>query len=371
MSRPYWETAIAHFDDAVSAFVEEYFQAPERRVLLVAAAGFDPRSRRIADILAPILGDRLEGFFVREERGKPDGGLVAAADANEAQLKELVPNSQVVKIDIFGDDEATVGGARIASRIGAFEIDAAITDVVFDMSALSTGIAFPAARLLLQRSEELGDIAFHIMIASNPELDELIASEPGGRPLAARGFRGEDVSASPLEIATLWIPCLAAGKSAALDQIGRSVGECYKVCPMLPFPALHPRRPDALLAEYETALTDEWEVDSRDLVHASERNPLDCYRTLSALAKNYRDAVMGVFAPSIVISPVGSKVMAAGAFMAALEHELTVQYIETVRYDFDPLAAQDGADPVHLVHLLLAGPAYRDYAATLMNHNEQ
>lgn len=365
MARPYWENAIAHFDKAVGAFVNDYFALPERRTLIVAAAGFDPRSRRIAELLAPVAGDRLQALFIREERGKPDINLVAAANANEEQLKGLVPNCEVVRIDVFGDDDATVGGSRIAGRIAAFEIHASITDIVFDMSALSTGIAYPAARLLLERSEALGNVAFHLMIASEPELDDLIASEPGGRPLAARGFRGEDISTSALEVATLWIPCLAPGKTVALDEIGRSVGEWYKVCPMVPFPTRDPHRSDALLAEYGTELIDEWEVDPRDFVFASERNPLDCYRTLSALARNYRDAVSNVFAPSIVISPIGSKVMAAGAFMAALEHELTVQYIETVRYDFDADAAHDDASPVHLVHLLLAGPAYGDYGAAL------
>ena len=46
--------------------------------------------------------------------------------------------------------------------------------------------------------------------------------------------------------------------------------------------------------------------------------------------------------------------------MAAVEHDFPVQYIETVRYDFDPVKAGVVAGPDLIVHLLLSGPAYRE-----------
>src|SRR3546814_13952002 len=121
-----------------------------------------------------------------------------------------------------------------------------------------------------------------------------------------------------------------------MKETGTTEGESDKICPVLPLPVRDPRRADVLIAEFRRAMVGEWQIDPRDIVYASERTPRDCYRTLLTLAARYRQAVTDVFAPSIVISPIGSKVMAAGAFMAALEHNLTVQYIETVRYDFDP-----------------------------------
>ena len=361
MARPYWETSIAHFDEGVQRFVEEYFSATDRRCLLVAAAGFDPRSGHIAETLAGELSNRLQALIIREERGKPDASLVAAADTNQAQLEALVQNCQVVNIDVFGDDDAPVGGSRIASALAEFKIAHEITDVVLDMTAVSIGIGFPMAKLLLEDCETHGNRAFHIMIASNPELDDKIESEPGGSPMAVRGFPGVDVSSSILDIARIWIPQLAEGKAAALNEIRASVGECYKICPVLPFPARDPRRADGLVAGYSTTLVDEWQVDPRDIIYASERNPLDYYRTLSTFAARFQETVKGVFVPSVVISPIGSKVMAVGALMAALEHDLMVQYIETVRYEFEPTAPTDEATPESFIHLLLSGPAYGDY----------
>ncbi|MCZ8207533.1 MAG: hypothetical protein O9270_04995 [Aquidulcibacter sp.] len=362
MAHDHWENCIAHFDTQVDVFAEEYFGRTEVICLLVAAAGFDPRSIGIATLLAGHLGDRLSGLFVREERGTPDAGLVTAADQNADRLRELVRGCEIASVDIFGNDNAPVAGVRIASIIRDFNIPDETTDIVLDMTALSIGVAFPAARLLLDYCEDRG-IAFHIMVASNPELDDAITSEPGDRPMAVRGFAGIDLSDAALEISRIWVPQLAKGRSAALTEIRRSIRDTYKICPVVPFPARDPRRADALITEYGTQLIDEWQVDPRDIVYVSESNPLDCYRTLSTLTKRYADAVDQIFVPSIILSPVGSRVMAAGALMAAIEHNLTVQYIETVRYDFDPAKPAVATAPDMRVHLLLSGPAYRELGA--------
>jgi hypothetical protein len=359
MAHDHWENCVAHFDAQVDVFAAEYFGRTDVHCLLVAAAGFDPRSLGIATLLAGHLGNRLSGLFIREERGTPEASLVAAANQNAEQLRALVPGCEIAPVDIFSNDNAPVAGARMASVMRSHSIPAETTDIVLDMTALSIGVAFPAARLLLDYCEGRG-IAFHIMIASNPELDDAIASEPGDRPIAVRGFAGEDQSHAALDIARIWVPQLAKGRSAALTDIGRSIRGTYKICPVVPFPARDPRRADALIAEYETQLVDEWQVDPRDLVYVSESNPLDCYRTLSTLAKRYSDAVNQIFVPSIILSPIGSRVMAAGALMAAIEHDLPVQYIETVRYDFDPAKPTAAATSDMRVHLLLSGPAYSE-----------
>ncbi len=178
MSHAHWNNCITHFDDEVGAFVRDYFADEGRHCLLVAAAGFDPRSQVIARMLAETLGDRLGALFIREERGKPDANLVSDADANEAALAAIVPNCRVERIDIFGDDGAAIGGSNVAAMLSRAEIDPAITDVMLDISALSIGIGFPVAKLLLGDCEATGYRAFHILIVSNPELDDRISSEP-------------------------------------------------------------------------------------------------------------------------------------------------------------------------------------------------
>ena len=288
MKRPYWKNCVAHFDGKVQTFVEDYFCASDRRCLLIAAAGFDPRSIQITSILAKVLKERLEAIFIREERGRPDNNLVELAKQNREQLEKLVEKCNVIEVDVFSEDGAPVGGVCIARILANHDISPAITDIVLDMSAMSIGVGFPAARLLLEKSELNKSQAFHIMISSNPDLDDEIACEPDASPMVVKGFPGADTSWTSLETAQIWLPQLSKGKSAALNSIGRSIGECYKICPILPFPAQDPRRGDAIISEFGTVLVDEWQVDPRDFVHVSEINPLDCFRTLSNLAQRYR-----------------------------------------------------------------------------------
>jgi hypothetical protein len=79
-------------------------------------------------------------------------------------------------------------GSRIVSLLEKHGVPADITDVILDLSALSTGVGFPAARLLLEDCEASDDRAFHLMIVSNPEMDDLIPNVPGIRPGSVRGF---------------------------------------------------------------------------------------------------------------------------------------------------------------------------------------
>ncbi|MCM0751653.1 hypothetical protein DEA98_10775 [Brucella pseudogrignonensis] len=360
--RRHWSNCITHFDTEVEGFIQSYFGEQERQCLLVAAAGFDPRSQRIATMLANVLGPRLSGIFIREERGQPDPALRDRANDNAKALKALVPNCEILDVEVFGDDGAAIGGPRIAATLGALLIDPKITDIVLDMSALSIGIGFPAAKLLLSECETVGR-SFHLLIVSNPELDDNIVSEPADRPMPVKGFSGSVALDGLLDPARIWIPQLAKGRKAALTKIGLSVGECYKICPVVPFPARDPRRADGLISEYENELVNEWQVDPRDLVYVSERNPLDCYRTLSTLKQRYDKTVSGSFEPRVILSPIGSKVMAAGALMAAIEHDLTVQYLETVRYEFNAPDDSDQEKEDMMVHVLLSGPAYGDYDA--------
>src|SRR3546814_153584 len=144
--RRHWENCITNFDDTVDAFVADYFADASRRVLLVAAAGFDPRSGRVSQMLADTLGDRLSAVFIREERPGASEALIEQADKNEVALKAIIPNCTILRVDVFADDGAPVGGSRIVSLLGQHPVGDRVTDVILDLSALSIGIGFPAAR---------------------------------------------------------------------------------------------------------------------------------------------------------------------------------------------------------------------------------
>lgn len=356
--RPHWANCITHRDEELVAFIGEYFAQPHRLCVLVGGAGFDPRARRIPELLNTALRTRLHAFLVREERGNPAANLQAAADANEAELRSKIGSCTVAKIPIFAeDDNAPVGGTRLVAALKKYTMPPDLTDIVLDMSALSIGVAFPAARILLDHSEKHPEISFHVMVTSNPDLDTRISGEPDDRVVSVRGYAGT-LPLGDFPTARIWLPQLARGRGGALDRIRGSLDDVYGTCPMLPFPAANPRRADELITEFGSQLQDDWEVDPRDLIYVSERNPLDSYRTISTLKRRYDQTVDGVYDPQLVLSPVGSKVMAIGAMMAAIEHDLPVEYVETVRYDFRGASEGTAANPDKIVHVWLDGPIY-------------
>ena len=313
--------------------------------------------------LAGVMGNRLHGLFVREERGDNNPVLVNAAEANERNLSATVPNSDVVRVDIFEDDKAPVGGVRVSERLRQLQLPEGVTDVILDMSALSNSISFPAAQILLSRVKQLSGVSFHILVASDPDLDDRIVGEPSERAQAIRGYQRK--LAGIKNAATIWLPHLAPGRDRVLEKVRSSLGDIHKICPVLPFPATNPRRADDLLAEYYQQVFQEWGVDGRDLLYVSERNPLDSYRSISTLRTRHFKTVADYYEPELVLTPIGSKVMAAGAMMAAIRHNIAVQYVEALRFEVvgGAPAVQTAKGPQRLAHVWLEGPIYDGYYA--------
>jgi len=359
MTRPNWDNCLVHFDDEAMSVLTEYFGRPDRHCLLIAGAGFDPRATYVAQAIAPVMKDRLEALLIREERGIAADNLKSAGDSSESTLVALIPKSQVERIDIFSSvDQAPVGGPRIVDILRKRSWPKELTDIILDVSALSIGISFPVARFLIDTFEDK-EVNVHIVIASDPDLDAQIRKEPSSKPIFVKGFLGENATSSPLAPAQIWLPHLANDSELSLRTIYVDLGDIYKICPILPFPARWPRRPDDLIAEYSEILLDEWEISARDFLYVSEWNPLDSYRALKTLKKRYVRTVENVYAPRIVISPIGSKVMAIGAMMAAIECEMSVKYIETIRYEVisqEPLRSNTAN--IKLVHIWADGPVY-------------
>lgn len=361
--RRHWENCVTHFDNDVDEFIDDFFSDASRCCLLVAGAGFDPRAKRIARKLTAAMGKRVHGLFIREDRGDRAVALQSLADENEKELRRVVANVTIAHVQIFSaDDGAPVGGHGIRTALETYQWPEGITDIVLDMSALSTGVGFPLARLLLEYAEARTTVSLHLMVVSNPELDDRIVGEPSAQVQFVRGYSGPSGSYDALPVARIWLPQLGRGRVETLRRIRNSLDSLYKVCPVMPFPARNPRRADELLAEYQSQLLNEWQVDARDLIYVSERNPLDCYRTISTLKTRYDRTVESVFFPQLILSPFGSKVIAVGAMMAAIEHNLSVQYVETLRYEFDQTGLEESApSPDMAVHVWLHGPIYGSY----------
>ena len=350
-----WDPCIAHTDAEAEEFLGEYLSLSGKQVLLVAGAGFDPRSRRVASLISDATSSAY-GLFIRENRPSRTLDQMARAEANAIALRKALPASEVHAIDIFEEENAVVGGRNIVAVLQQRALDA-LTDIVVDASALSVGVSFPAVRYLWERSLRRGcSWNLHLVVTHDPQVDVSIRSIPGETIGYVRGFKGGITLSGSPAVARLWLPQLARGRVSTLSRLYSSL-EPHEVCPVLPFPASNPRLGDELIEEYMDQLEGMWSVDARNFLYASEADPLDLYRTILRLDDRRQPVFEAIGGTTLVLTVVGSKVMALGALMAALERDLPVLHLEPSGYELS-----DGvpyrSDAASLIHIWLEGAAY-------------
>ena len=350
-----WDPCVAHRGDEVRWFVDHYLAQPDRQVLLVVGAGFDPRSRIVATQLSN-TGASVRGLFIRENRPDLPRDLLERANANMKDLCATLTASRVEHIKIFGPDGATVGGHNIINVIRRQDL-AGVTDVIVDASALSTGTIFPIIRYFVERiADGMEGANLHVFVVHDPRLDASIRSTASDAPRYIHGFKGGSTLSGMADAARLWLPQLAAGANVALGRLYDFI-EPHDTCPILPFPASNPRLGDELAEEYRTEIESTWSVDPRNIVYADEGDPLDLYRTILRLDDLRKPVFAETGGSMLVLSPLGSKVTALGALMAALERDLPVAYLESIGYELDETGLEE-IDQLNLIHLWLEGDAY-------------
>ena len=357
-----WEPCIAHRGDEVDGFVAHYFGQPDRKVLLVAGAGFDPRACDVAERLSDTAMS-MRALIVKENRPNPPQDQSDQADANTTALLAKLAEAQVEPIQIFGSDGAVIGGRSIINVL-CRHCFKGLTDVVVDISALSVGTSFPIIRYFVERIERSKEtLNLHLFVAHNPRLDAEIRSMPSDAPGYVHGFKGGSTLFSAANAALLWLPQLATGRRGTLGRLYDFLTP-DDTCPILPFPVSDPRLGDALTEEYLTELESTWSVDTRNIVYADEGDPLDLYRTILRLDDLRRPVFAETGGSMLVLSPLGSKVMALGALMAALERDLPIAHLEPIGYEFNATMPVQN-DRSNLIHIWLEGDVYPQPRAAL------
>jgi hypothetical protein len=352
-----WDPCFRHQGDQAKAFLHNFLSNKDRRVLLVAAAGFDPRSRVIPTVIANAALDRTTALWIRENRPTASQTLLDTADHNAAALLQQFPGSTTAPIEVFARDGAIVGGRAIIESVRALAFDK-YTDIVVDISAMSLGVFFPLIRFLDESLRERAIAAnLHVTITENSDVEQAISAIASDRVVAPHGFQGGlrlDRSARAI---TLWLPQLESGRRAILDRVFRQL-DPQDVCPILPFPASNPRYPDQLLEQYNDEFEDDWEVHARNVVFAEERNPVDLYRTLLRIDTSRKRVFQQLGGSLLVLSPLGNKSLALGAMMAAIERDFPVLYVEPFGYSVNPPQILDAPLNTTLHHVWLAGEPY-------------
>lgn len=330
-----WFSCPRHYGPGeIGDFLRSYLGGTDRRSLLIAAAGFDPRCLEFPILFNSVLGNQHPCLLIRERRQQDEAALVKAAEINIETIKASMA-VELRDLDIFAPDGHVVAGKSAVDLLRKHDFSA-VTDVFLDASSMSIGASFPIAGYLWELAK-LGRFELHLLVASARDDAARVKIDFADQPTIPPGFSGNGglVSSSGSDSATLWLPELAAGLEGPLARIHASVNP-KQTCPILPFPTDHLLEADDLMFEYAEHFNSAWEVDERDIVYASGNDPHDLYRSLCRVTRD-RHAIFDDKS-QLVISPFGSKALAVGALMAAMDQKIRVSYLEAVRYSCSNIA---------------------------------
>jgi hypothetical protein len=356
-----WQPCINHRPDEIEEFVSDYFGGTKNRILLIAGAGFDPRATSVAQLLKKHCKPLPDGVFIKEERPNPDELLVKRANSNLDLLVPCVAHALVLRVDVFASDGAVVGGRSVLRELEGVDLTP-YSDIVIDSSALSIGISFPIVKYILGHAETRAQNV-HLFACDWPTLDHVIQPQLTDRPSNVHGFRKVTELYSAVSVARLWLPQLAPSGGPALQRIFDEVLPS-DTCPILPFPSKDPKLSDRLLAEYLPELESTWSVDPGNIIFADENDPLGLYRTILRIDDERTLAFEALGGSLLILSPLGSKMLAIGALMAALDRDLPVYYVEARGYDVDwKTAASVNLNAPSIRHVWLAGDVYTPAAS--------
>lgn len=370
--RERWSSYVLHEGEGVSRFWSKRFADAERNVLFIVGRGFDPRMCFAAETLLSLGGrGRREALLLDFDEGpdSPSQAYSSRVAENEARLETLFEKDTLRRstIAMLSPDRRRIS-SRSAALIFRKEDDVApYTDVIVDISALPRSIYFPVVAKLLFLIDGLaakGQIVnLHVIVAEDPSLDQRIADV--GIDDAAEyvhHFRGGVDLESTATHARLWIPLLGEGQGPKLERINDLVRP-DEICPVLPFPSVNPRRADDLILEYHRLLFDEFRVEPRNFVYASESNPFQVYRHIRRAILQYVDALEPLGGCKVVLSSLTSKVLSIGALLVAYELKeakmnVGIAQVEVQGYEILEPAPAAVPPSTRLFDIWIAGDCY-------------
>jgi hypothetical protein len=295
------------------------------RLTIVMGDGFDPRALQT---LRAAIGT---GAAVRVVRiplppGPGYGAQTTLVARNRADLEALVENHglEVVQLqDPQGSDRLTIG-SLLARTVLQDGVVTPADAVVIDISALPSRVFFPLIGSLLELGRRHGTGELLVAVSENPALDRRIVSDGISDAGPITGFvNGLNVDVDDKRI-TMWAPVIGEASSAELEAIYDLLQQPQEIHPILPFPAVNPRRGDDLALEHRELLFDRFDVDPRNILYVDESNAFDTYRAITNLYRRSRELLVHVGDLQLVVSAHASKMLSAGVCLAAWESRLPV-----------------------------------------------
>jgi len=322
---------LSSTEKAVQLLNTHFGDEKPRKVLLIMAKGFDIRMnfvlKQLLDLEKPIdLSCKLICFD--EGSGSTSHQYKKYVDENFLELEKLLDSSKIELAPIKlwkeeGNRKRRIGDREASGIIKSFDDIKDYTDIIVDISALPRGIYFSLTGKILtlidNKPEESPLINLMVMVAENAALDACIKEQgldQESKPLM--GFMGGIKSKNEREEPLIWLPILGEDKKRHIEKTNDDL-EPDEVCPLFPFPAKDPRRPDSLLINYHDLLLDKLNIEPQNIMYVPEQNPFEAYKIIVNTIKNYTKSMSVLNKCRAALSTFSSKLLSIGTLLAAYE----------------------------------------------------
>lgn len=370
-----WENYVLQSGSHLTEFWQEHLSAP-RKILFVLGKGFDSRMCiGITNLIETQKVKDLTVLAVAFEEGElsPSRTYSPKVEENWQKLEKIIEGIGELRehsLKMWSEDRRRIGSRNAAQIFTKISNLNEYTDIIVDVSAMPRSVYLPLIASVLHFLDDnssndtaLKKLNLHVWVCENALLDASTKDEEIDE-LAdfIHGFRGGFDMESTANRPRVWIPILGEDQRTQLERIYELITP-DEICPVLPAPALDPRRGDDLVLEYRELLFDLLRVEPQNFIYAAERNPFEVYRQIRRTVLHYKEALNPLGGCKTVVSALSSKLMSLGALLVAYELkqsgiEIGIAHIEANGYKMDDNAEDTISSRNELFGLWIFGECY-------------
>jgi hypothetical protein len=344
-----WEPYVLWCEDEFGRRWREHLDARSRDVLIIAGLGFDARAVSVSQELIGCAGSgKRDLWLLCYDNGQQTTAEQRQTVANnEAAFQALFTAPRTLTrlpIAMRTDRARSATCQNTKAAISKPQELLAYDDVIVDISALPRMISLMTLAQLLTIFGDRRDAGqpapnLHVVAAESAAEDFGTAQNSLDTDVTLlTGFSGR-LDSEALQNPKVWVPILGEAQDIRLQRIFDRL-QPDQICPVVPFPTRDPRRGDRIIESHQRILFDEFNVEPRNILYASEYNPFEAYREMFMTIDRYRDSLVELGDCRVFVSPLSSKLLSVSALLACYDHkrqkggkfDVGMPYVEVASY---------------------------------------
>lgn len=344
-----WEPYVLWQGDDFAPCWKAHLATRERNVLIVAGLGFDPRAVAVSQELVNAGGKGKRDLWLLcydngQETTEAQRAAVAENDGAFQALFKAPSTLTRLNIPMRTDRARSATCQNTKAAISRPQELLSYDDVVVDISAMPRMISLMTVAQLLTLFDDQagkGEAAPNLhIVAAESVAHDFGTSEDSLDPdvILLTGFSGR-LDSEALQNPKIWVPVLGEGQDIRLQRIFDKI-QPDQICPVVPFPTRAPRRGDHIIEAHQRILFDEFRVEPRNILYASEYNPFEAYREMYNAIDRYRHALVELGDCRVFVSPLSSKLLSVSVLLACYDHkrqksgkfDVGIPYVEVAAY---------------------------------------